>query len=487
MPTIPKTGAKATTAEDMPEIINNVIDAMPTAEAAQLEKVRIVGEQNDLTGRVVTQEDSIASLRAIGTVLYNKPNVANAFYTTLTNLVAFIIITSRLYENPLGRWTKKGIIETGETIEDIFIGLASVFQFSPTNAEKNVFARVIQDPPVAFYRMNFQKFYKMTYSVYETRQAFLSFQGVNDLLSRKIQSMYTAMNYDEYLMTKYMSARAILNGYFYPVPIQQINGSTARDVTTSIVAAAQSLQFMSKKYNVAGVDTYSDITDQLILLTPSAYANFRVNVLALSFNKEDAQLTGNVVMFDGFSEWDTERLQMLFTDENGNQDPAYVPLTDDEITQLSDVEVMMVDKDFFQIYDNLLTSDDLKNPEGLYTNYWLHVWKTFAISPFSVAIVFSNGTPSVTSVTVNPSTLTMTAGQNASFVANVVTQNFATTAVDWSVSGGTDSTIDYRGWLSVGKSETAATLTVTATSRFDKTKSAVATVTISNNQPTIEE
>lgn len=481
MATKPKTGAKDLTSEIMPKVLNTVIDNMPDNQA--LPRVAIEGEKNNVTGRRFTKADSLASLREIGQILVDMPQVANNFYQTMWNLVAFVIIRSRLYENPLAKWTKKGIVEVGEVIEDVWVGIAEVFQFSPYTAEKNVFKRVIDQPPVAFYRMNFQKFYKMTFSVYETRQAFLSFQGVTDMLNKKIEQMYTGMNYDEYLVTKYMMARAILNGYMYPIPVQQVSGSTARDVTTTISASAQTLGFMKNHYNMAGVLTYTDIRDLLIFLTPEDYANFKVQVLAMSFNRDDAELMGNVIVFDGFTDWDTDRLEKLFTDENGVLDPDFVPFTADDLEKLKTSSMFACDKEFFQIYDNLLTSDNLRNGEGLYTNYWLHAWKTFGISPFSNAVAYVNGTPAITSVEITPTEVASPAGSDVQFMSTVVAENLASKNVNWSVTGATEPNetfIDYRGLLRIGKHETAAQLTVTAKSAFDPTKTATATVTVGN-------
>jgi len=64
-------------------------------------------------------------------------------------------------------------------------------------------------------------------------------------------------------------------------------------------------------------------------------------------------------------------------------------------------------------------------------------------------------------------------------VATVVTANFAPKSVTWTVTGGTDSTIDIYGNLVVGENETGETLTVTATSTFDATKADTGTITVS--------
>ena len=137
------------------------------------------------------------------------------------------------------------------------------------------------------------------------------------------------------------------------------------------------------------------------------------------------------------------------------------------------------------ILDNLYNFTEQYNGEGLYWNYWYHVWKTFSVSPFANAIVFVPGTPSITSVEVSPATATVSAGQTILLTATVVTSNFASKAVDWTVVDSTTSepvdgvSINVYGELSVGADvDTGTELTVTATSVVDSTKKDTATITV---------
>src|SRR5699024_598994 len=98
------------------------------------------------------------------------------------------------------------------------------------------------------------------------------------------------------------------------------------------------------------------------------------------------------------------------------------------------------------------------------------------------AVLFTEQTPAISSVTVSPGTATVSKGQNAQFTANVVATGFAPKNVVWSVEGTeeTVSTITDTGLLTVPSNETNTSLTVKATSVFNSTKVGSATVTISN-------
>ena len=94
--------------------------------------------------------------------------------------------------------------------------------------------------------------------------------------------------------------------------------------------------------------------------------------------------------------------------------------------------------------------------------------------------------PTVTGITVTPKTVTLEPGKTQQFTATVVGRGEFDRTVTWSVIGGNAGTsIDANGLLTVGKNETAKTLTVKATAKGDKTKSAEATVTVKQNAPVV--
>ena len=104
------------------------------------------------------------------------------------------------------------------------------------------------------------------------------------------------------------------------------------------------------------------------------------------------------------------------------------------------------------------------------------------VQRISDAVVFAPGTPSITSVTVSPATATVSAGQNFQLDVEVVTSNFASKAVNWSVdttSAGLGVTISVLGELHIPSDVDSETeITVTAKSVVDATKYDTATITV---------
>lgn len=413
-----------------------------------------------------------SSIRTIGNVMMNYEPLQNEFLSALYNRIGRVIITSKMYYNPWAPF-KKGLMELGETVEEVFVNIAKAHTFNPEVAETNFMKREIPDVRAAFHTMNYQKFYKATISNDQLRQAFLSWQGITDLIAKIVDAMYTAHNYDEFQVTKYMLARNILNGYLYPITVPQISKENAEDIVIEVKAASNNLVYMSRDYNLAGVDTFTEKTDQFIITTARFDAIMDVNVLAAAFNMDKAEFMGNRVQIDGFDKIDDVRMNQLFAD-----DPAgYVPLTSEEKAALAQVPAVLIDRDYFMIFDNLYKFTEDYNGEGLYWQYWYHAWKTFSTSPFANAEIFVPGTPSITSVTVSPATATVNKGNMLQLNAVVVAESFAPKSVVWSVNSEL-STISQTGLLTVGAEETAGTLTVTATSTYDDSKSGTATITV---------
>jgi len=427
-------------------------------------------------GTTATIDDSLRSLRGIGEILRTYQPLQNQFLTNIVNRIAFVVIKSRLYENPWNRF-KKGFMEYGETIEELFVEMANVHQFDPDWEEGTPFKQEKPSVLARFHAMNYQKFYKTTVNDNMLRQAFLSWEGITDLISKIISQLYTAANYDEFLVMKYLIARLALDGEIGSVTIPAITAANARSVTTTMVAAARNLQFMNNQFNSAGVTTYTDPSKLWTIITTDASSVFDVEVLALSFNMSKAELIGRQIAVDSFATWDTARLEKIFKDDPYT---IYRPFTDVEVNKLKSIAALMVDESWFMIYDNFIKMTEAYNPEKLYYNYWLHCWKTFSASPFANAILFTTESTAITGVTVTSPVTSTTPGAQVGLTATVSGTGFVNNNVSWSVSGNLSkgTAISTDGILTVGKDETASSLSVTATSVVDVSKKASTSITV---------
>jgi hypothetical protein len=93
-----------------------------------------------------------------------------------------------------------------------------------------------------------------------------------------------------------------------------------------------------------------------------------------------------------------------------------------------------------------------------------------------------DNTPTVSAVTVSPATPGIVKSRTQHFTAVVTGTNSPDQTVIWTVEGGvTGTTINASGDLAVAAGESAATLTVRATSTVDDAKSGTATVAVTSS------
>ena len=415
--------------------------------------------------------NDVESVRTIGAIIMDYPALQNEFLNALVNRIGRVMLTSKMYSNPIA-FFKKGVLEYGESIEEIFVNIAKVQEFNPEIAEQEVFKRVVPDVRAAFHIMNYQKFYKATVTQEQLKQAFLSWDGVTDLIARIVDSMYTGANYDEFLVMKYLLARHILDGRVYPVTVPTVNAENAKAIVTTVKGVSNKLTFMNSEYNPAAVRTFTEKTDQYMIVNSVFDATMDVNVLASAFNMDKAEFLGHRVLIDGFGDLDIARLGEIFAG-----DPTYHEPSQAELTALNAIPAVIVDKDWFMVFDMLTQFTEQYNGQGLYWNYFYHVWKTFSVSPFANSVLFVPGTPAVTSVTVSPTTASVPKGGSATLSCVVKTEYFAPQTVVWT-SNAADVKVSASGVVTVDADATSTTATITATSAFDGTKKATCAVTV---------
>lgn len=432
----------------------------------------------DYRQAVPAAEETTESIRMVGAAIMGFEPRRNEFINALVNRIAMVLITSRSYSNPLATF-KRGYIELGETVEEIFIELAKGYQFDPAEAENTVFRRQIPDVKTMFHSMNFQKFYKVTVSNDQLRQAFLSWDGVTDMVTRIVNSLYSGMYYDEYLMTKYMIAIMAITGNMASVQIDDFAvAANADKIVTAIKTVSNNMEFMRNDYNIAGVNNFCEKSNQHLIQSSNFSANIDVNSLAKAFNLEYVEFMGKTNSVDSFSFTSGEqaRISELLAD-----DPSFNPnvFNESNLELYSQIGAILVDRDFFMIFDNLQEATSIYNAQGLYYNQFLHVWKTFSASPFANAVIFTTGTNSVTAVTVTPATATVAKGKSIQAIAEVSGTGFYNEGVVWRMdSTATDSTVSSSGLIKIGKNETKTSLTITATSSQDSSKSDTCVITV---------
>ena len=332
----------------------------------------------------VTQAEDIPK---VGEVICGYPAMANQFLTTLINRIAAVRAKSAIFNNPYER-LKKGYLEFGETVEEIFVNIAKGVEFSAEKAESREFKRTIPDVRTAFHIMNWRVMYPVTIQDEDLRRAFLSMDGVQDLIARIVDAVYTAADYDEFLLFKYMLIKSVSAGKMYPVAF---DATDLKKAATEFRGKSNILPFMSNAYNAAGVKNTTPKDRQVIFMDATFNAAFDVEVLASAFNMDKADFMGSLYLIDNWTNFDNERFDIIRANSDGLEE-----VTATELALMADVKAILIDEDWFQVYDNNNKFTEKYVASGLYWNYFYHTWKTVSWSPFANAIVFVDDAATVT-------------------------------------------------------------------------------------------
>lgn len=335
----------------------------------------------------VPKVKTVNDIPKVGEIIYGTPAFANQFINALVNRIAIVRVQSATFNNPYSM-LKKGYIEYGETVEDIFVSIAKAVDFNVEKAAGREFQRTIPDVRSAFHTMNWRVMYPVTIQDEDLRQAFLSIDGVQNLIAKIVDSVYTAAEYDEFLLFKYLLVKAISHGKMFPISI-----GTGTDLSESAVqfrGTSNLLPFIASDYNEASVKTNTPKDRQVIFMDALFNAQFDVNVLASAFNMDKADFMGRLFIIDNWTDFDNERFEVIRANSDNIDE-----VTADELALLADVKAVILDENWFQVYDNNNKFTEKYVASGLYWNYFYHTWKTVSNSPFANAVVFVTSTADI--------------------------------------------------------------------------------------------
>lgn len=320
----------------------------------------------------------------VGQVIYGTPAFANQFINALVNRIAFVRIQSSIFNNPY-RLLKKGYISYGETIEEVFVSLIKAMEYSAEKADRRELKRYLPDVRSAFHAMNWRVIYPVTIQDEDLRMAFLSIEGVQDLIAKIVDQVYQSAEYDEFLLFKYLIIKALSHG-----KIKTINAAAGTDElkesAVNFRATSNLLTFRSRDYNAAGVLNVTPRENQVIFMDSRFNARFDVDVLASAFNMDKTTFIGRLFLIDDWTSFDNERFDYIREHTDGIEE-----VTAAELALLQNVTAVMFDTSWFQVYDNNDKFTEKYVASGLYWNYFYHVWKTISYSPFANAVAFVTG------------------------------------------------------------------------------------------------
>lgn len=402
-------------------------------------------------------EATAENLHEVGDAILTYEAQANEFVNALVNRIGLVILNNRMATNPLAA-LKKGRLAVGETIEEIYIDVIKAQTYDPRAAQDTLFKRHLPNVSSVFHSVDSQLNYPLTISNEQLRKAFMSYDSLDRFIAGLVDSMYKSATLDEFIQMKQLISEWNNNGRFIIEPITAVtDAASAREAMIKIKAVSDGMTIFNNQMNYAGVWTSTPKDEQYLITTPDFNARMDVDVLAAAFHMDKAEFAGHVIVVDNIGD-----------------------LGDDGI------EAILVDKNWYQVYDYLRTFKTAYNGEGLYWNYFYHVWMVYSLSPFANAVAFGTATPTVTGVTVTPTTATVKAGGTVQIVTSVTGTGDPTSKCTFALAGNTDpeTVVNTMGKVILGSKETGSLgnsknqITVTATSVQDTSKTATCTITV---------
>ena len=295
----------------------------------------------------------------------NNAVVYNEFISTLANMIFAPMLIKKAWENPLGKF-KKGKKTFGDTVEEVYNNFIKATTYDQTGA--GLLTRHLPDTKVVFHRMNRQDTYQLTDSPEALAKAFKSYEGVAEYLQNLLQTMRNSAELDEYILMRELFAEAYNNNAMVVVAVKdpQASEQNAKDFIKTVKTISGDMVFANSNNNAyltaqstdnKPIVTFSKKDEQVLIVDNPTDVTCNIDVLASAFNK-------SVVEFN-----DTQK----------------------EVIDAFPIEGMigaLVDKNFFQVYDDLFTFREFENGLGLYRNHYLHVWQTLGYSILCNAVAF---------------------------------------------------------------------------------------------------
>lgn len=419
------------------------------------------------------------SITEIGKLISSNDRYRNAFINTV-NLIGITLIKRNTWENPWD-FTIRGNMRFGQQVRELILDLVKANDYNENYDDKVRFLET-QVPNVLNYihEVNFQKFYETTTNDVEFAMAFQEEGNLLDFIENSISMLYESYQYDLYIVNKYMLCRRILDGTVTTIKIDDYANLTSRQRVSRLKDISNKMTFRKPNYNPAGIRKATKFSDQIAIINTDFEADMSTEVLATSFFLNEAEMKTQMRLIDGFGDHDIARLKETLLDQ-------YVDFSEEELLALSKIPAVIISKTWFMNYiysldgsneGTGLRSTEFYNPTTLENNHYLHAWMVISTSPFENAVVFTQDTPTVTSVSVSPATSTVSKGQSIQLTATVEAEGFANKAVIWEVSAGEGATVSVNGLVKIPTDIAELEVSVNAISVFDNKKLGTSIITI---------
>ena len=386
-------------------------------------------------------------------------NVMNDFVGLLQKIV-FQAVYNKTFNNPLAELEGERL-PLGQFIENIYVAPAEAREFNV-----NDFAGLLQKYEAMVVSEHFSVNRDLQWCVTLTRDkirnAFTSWNALEDLISGYINSLYNGAYISFYEDTKGLVTSAYKGNKVQVVQVTDVTDeASAKALIRQIRATFSKMKIPSTKFNAwskmqadgKALKVWSDPEDIVVMISADLDAMVDVEVLARAFNMDKTDFIGKVIVVDDFN----------IRDKKGNV-----------VVDGSNIKCMVADKAWFKIKTQDFDMSDFFNPNNRTWNYYLNAVRMYNYSFFANAVVFATALPSVDATDIDfdeNAPTSVVAGQKIE--ARVITAPVnATSAITYSSSATSYATVapdpnDARIAVITGVAEGSATITATCNGHTD--------------------
>lgn len=333
---------------------------------------------------------TLQNLTAIRSIINTDPDVYNAYVNAMVTRIGRVYMQTPTFVNPL-RALLRGDNPMAHMVQEIF--------FEPIQAESDYKAdtisgtayagayaganplgrRSFSNIKVAYHRQNYQPCYCITVDRAGMMDALADWESLNRFWGAQMQAMYTGAAIDEYNAFRQLIATAVASDTAGQVlPTASIGTFSGRDsdsgkkLAQSIDQIATTLTFPNR-YNQTNVLNVTRKSELILLLNKDVKPNLDVYTLASLFNEEFATLKPRIIEIDTFAAEDASSSTVEGVTTTTYSNP--------------DVLGILTTKAWFQYYETMRSVRPIENPQGLFTNFFLHIWATMQLSPYAPVVV----------------------------------------------------------------------------------------------------
>lgn len=332
---------------------------------------------------IVDQDTDIGSF---GTPILTNTPVMNEFMNRLVNRIVYTSFENRYFNNPL-QILEGDRIPLGYAGQEIYVNPAKGRKYD-VNDFAGLLVKYEADVKVQYTSVNMDLQYPVTVSRHKLKQAFVSWDTLDNFIMELSNSLYNGAYIGEFNYTKGLVSAAFKSNQ---VQYQTISAINSESNAKAFLQKARELFFNFQLPSTANnawtkvggygrdVLTYSRAEDIVFLIRNDVRSYLDINVMAAAFNITSAELLGRIIPVDNFDQYDDDGVK---------------------IYDGSAIVAMIADKSWFRIKRQDMYMDEFYNPNNRTWQYYLNLTKMYNYSLFANAVVFCTSAP-----TVNPTSM----------------------------------------------------------------------------------